>query len=275
MTPESRQLALLTARSLLFVPGNRPERFAKAEAARPDLTILDLEDAVPADQKEASLTQVLSWVEHHDRAIVRINSLASPWAAHELDALRGSGVPVMLPKAESEGDVIRVHEATGGAPVLALIETARGVQAAHALAASGAVARLVLGNVDLAASLGVDPASRAALAPARGALVLASAAAELPGPIDGVTTNLDDPARLIEDVRHAREVGFAGRLCIHPRQVGPTTAGMSPTPAEVAWAERVVASAVEGVSVLDGAMVDAPVIARARSILARVNCAAD
>jgi len=155
--------------------------------------------------------------------------------------------------------------------VVGLVETPRGLLAAHALARSGAVARLALGNVDLALALGVDPASRAALAPARWSLVVASAAEGLPPPVDGVTTVLDDQALLESDVSYARELGFAARLCIHPRQVVPTNAAMSPSAEERAWAERVLAHGRLGVGVVDGAMVDPPVIERARRIRAQVR----
>ena len=139
------------------------------------------------------------------------------------------------------------------------------------VAASGAVCRLALGNVDLASMLGVDPASHSALHYARGALVMASAAAGLPAPVDGVTTQFDDEAALEADIAHGRDMGFGGKLCIHPRQVAVVNMGMSPAPHELDWARRVLAQAVEGVSVVDGSMVDAPVLARARSIVARAD----
>ncbi|KQT94778.1 hypothetical protein ASG49_00245 [Marmoricola sp. Leaf446] len=259
-----------TARSFLFVPGNRPDRFAKAESAGPDLVILDLEDAVAPAEKERALHEVVPWAAAHGRCMVRVNGLSTPWGRSELEALRGAGVPIMLPKSDRVADLLEAAELSGGAPLLALVETPRGVQAASALADSGMVARLALGNVDLAASLGVDPASRAALAAARSALVAASAAASLPGPVDGVTTALDDPDRLVDDLDHAKEMGLTGRLCIHPRQVGPTNTAMSPSPAELAWAQGVLdAEGGGGVVVLDGAMLDAPVFDRARRLVAR------
>ncbi|WP_270889642.1 HpcH/HpaI aldolase/citrate lyase family protein [Pedococcus sp. 5OH_020] len=268
MSSDGQREGVEVARSFLFVPGDRPDRFAKAQASGADLVILDLEDAVPAAAKETALRSVLEWAQAHDRCLVRINGVGTPWIGSELRALRGTGIAVMLPKAERVEDVRRVVDDVAGC-LVALIETPRGLLEAQTLAESGAVTRLALGNVDLAACLGVDPASRSALAPARWSLVVASAVAGLAPPVDGVTTALEDPSALKGDVAHARELGFAGRLCIHPRQVQPTNLGMGPSAQEVAWAQRVLAGAQDdGARVVDGAMVDAPVVARARRIVA-------
>ena len=131
--------------------------------------------------------------------------------------------------------------------------------------------RLAFGNVDLAAALGVDPSSQTALWHARSHLVMACAANGVAGPVDGVTTALDDPDRLAEDVRHAVDLGFTAKLCIHPRQVAGVHAGLQPASADVDWAERVVAAAGGGAVAVDGEMVDGPVILRARTILARAG----
>jgi citrate lyase subunit beta/citryl-CoA lyase len=271
MTADARRDVVAAARSFLFVPGTRPDRFAKASASGADMVILDLEDAVAPADKERALGPVVEWASEHAASVVRINGIGTPWLERELQALRSTGVPVILPKAEDVGDVHRIVDALGGPVTMGLIETPRGVLAAQSLAESGAFARLVLGNVDLAATLGVNPASRPALAPARWSLVVASAAAGLAAPVDGVTTVLDDVEALASDVAHARELGFGGRLCVHPRQVAPTNAGMSPSADDVAWARRVLADAEDGVHVVDGVMVDAPVLARARRILAQTR----
>lgn len=270
MGESPRRVALETARSFLFVPGNRPDRFAKADGSGADVVVLDLEDAVPPADKEASRRAVVDWATTHDRSLVRVNGVGTHWMADELRELRGSGVPVMLPKAESVDDLRRAQDLVDGAPIVALVETPLGVVSALALAASEAVTRLALGNMDLAAALGVDPASHAALAHARGSIVLASAVACLAAPVDGVSTRLDDDAVLAEEVAHGREMGFGGKLCIHPRQVATVNAAMCPSPEEVEWAQRILSHAQEGVGVVDGAMVDAPVVSRARQILARI-----
>ena len=267
MSRDRRRERVEAARSFLFVPGNRPDRFAKAQASGADLVVLDLEDAVPAAAKETALHSVVEWAQEHEGCLVRLNGVGTPWIGTELRALRGTGIAVMLPKAERVEDVVRVVDEVSGS-LVALVETPRGILDARTLAESGAVTRLALGTVDLAACLGVDPASRSALAPARWSVVVASAVAGLAAPVDGVTTVLDDPEALESDVAHALELGFGGRLCIHPRQVQVTNVGMGPSTQELAWARRVLAGAQEeGARVVDGAMVDAPVVARARRIV--------
>lgn len=261
-----------TARSLLFVPASRPDRFDRARESGADLVIVDLEDAVPADQKTSALRNVVELVEKGAaRTVVRVNGADTTWHAAEIAALAESGVALMLPKAESGRQVTKVAAAMHGSPIIALVETPRGVLDADEIAGVPGVTRLALGNVDLAASLGVDPASHDALWRARSELVLASAAHGKVGPIDGVTTVLDDEECLVRDVRHGVELGFSGKLCIHPRQVEVVNAGWQPTAADVEWARRVEAVAGQGAVALDGEMIDEPVVRRARAILARAG----
>ena len=127
----------------------------------------------------------------------------------------------------------------------------------------------MLGTYDLAAQLGVSPDDRDAMAGARQALVLASAAAGLAGPVDGVTGDVGDDDRLRDDLAYAVRLGFGGKLCVHPRQVPVARAAFLPAPDELVWARRVVeAAAGSGAVLLDGQMVDKPVVDRARRILA-------
>ncbi|QKV72842.1 CoA ester lyase [Amycolatopsis sp. Hca4] len=249
----------MAATTYLFVPGDRPDRFGKAAASGADVVILDLEDAVAPAAKDAARASVGAWLGSH-RAMVRINPPGTPWFAADAELVAARGVPVMVPKAETPGVL------AGFGEVVALVETALGVERAGELAAVPSVTRLAFGSVDLAAELGVAPEDREPFAYPRSRLVLASAAAGLAPPVDGVTTDLHDPARLSEDVRYARRLGFGGKLCLHPRQVGPVRAGFAPTEEERAWARRVL-TAGAGVSVVDGRMVDRPVLARARRIL--------
>lgn len=251
----------------LFVPAHRPERFAKAAAAHPDAVILDLEDAVPAEDKETARAVL-------DRAftglpvLVRVNAFGTAWHTADLAAVaRFQPAAVLLPKAESLDVLSGVADAVGPVSVVALVETARGLAAARALAAHPAVARLAFGSVDYCADLGCAHVPEALLA-ARSELVLASRLAGLPAPIDGVTTALDDAVAAEEDARRARALGLGGKLAIHPRQIAPIRAGFAPDAAEIAWAERALASGGGAVSV-DGAMVDEPVRIRARAVLAR------
>jgi citrate lyase subunit beta/citryl-CoA lyase len=260
------------ARSLLFVPASRPDRFERARSSGTDLVILDLEDAVPPGEKDAALENVQRWLGGDAAAtVVRINGVGTASHRAELDALAGSAVAIMVPKAESAQEVASLVAAVPGSPIIALVETPRGVLHADSIAGVPGVTRLALGNVDLAAALGVDAASRTALWRARSELVLASAAHGVAGPVDGVTTALDDADRLNADVRHAVDLGFTAKLCIHPRQVAVVNAGWQPTAADAEWARRVLAAEGQGAVAIDGEMVDGPVLVRARSILGRVD----
>ncbi len=244
----------------LFVPGDRPDRFGKAVASGADVVILDLEDAVAPADKGAARAHVVAWLAGGGHAMVRINAPGTPWFGADVEAVSAYAVPVMVPKAENPGALAGFSEVT------ALVETALGVERAHELAASGSVRRLAFGAVDLATQLGVDPDDRTAFTYARSRLVMASAAAGLEPPLDGVTTDLADPGRLLSDVRYARRLGFGGKLCIHPAQIDVVRTGFAPTEAELAWARKIV-TAGESVSTVDGQMVDRPVLERARRLL--------
>lgn len=249
----------MPATTYLFVPGDRPDRYGKAVASGADVVILDLEDAVAPADKDAARAAVAAWLETH-RAAVRINAPGTPWFDADAALVAAHGVPVVVPKAETPGVLAGFRE------VVALVETARGVERAGELAAVPSVTRLAFGSVDLAAELGVAPEDPEPFAYARSRLVVASAAAGLAPPVDGVTTDLRDDDRLGADVRYARRMGFGGKLCVHPRQIEPVRAGFAPTEAEREWARRVV-TAGESASTVDGSMVDKPVLARARRIL--------
>ncbi len=272
------------AATLLFVPADRPERFAKAAAANPGLVVLDLEDAVAPAAKDAARSNAVAWIAAGNTCAVRINAAGTRWHAEDLAAVAPLGAVVMVPKAEASslGGVLTALGARQPADdrvplVVALIETAAGVLDARAIAATPGVHRLAVGTFDLAAELGVDPADREALAGTRHALVLASAAAGLPGPIDGVTGVVDDADLVYDDATYGRRLGFGGKLCIHPRQLDPVATAFRPTDAEQAWARRILAAATEtsGVAVVDGTMVDKPVVDRARRILALLDATTD
>jgi len=262
-----------TARTWLFVPGDRPERFPKAAAAGADIVLLDLEDAVRPAHKDAARDSVTSWlVGTSVSCAVRVNAAGTAWHAADLAALATGGPHiVVLPKSEDPAVVARVVDALpDGSVVVALVETAQGVAGATGIARVAGVARLVLGTYDLAAELGVDPDHAPAMASARGALVLASAAGGLPGPVDGVTGDVHDSDRVTADVLASAALGFAGKLCVHPAQVAPAAAALAPSAEDIAWAGRVVAAGNggEGAALVDGRMVDRPVVERARRILA-------
>ena len=179
------------------------------------------------------------------------------------------GAAIMLPKAEGVAplDVIAVQNSD--AAVIALVETARGVDQSVALATHPNVQRLAFGNIDFGAQIGVSPDSREALLYARSRLVLASSVAQLAAPIDGVTTTVTEPERVGDDTAYARRIGMGAKLCIHPAQLQPARQALAPTPTEVDWAREVLAatSHSDGAIAVNGAMVDRPVILRALQIM--------
>jgi citrate lyase subunit beta / citryl-CoA lyase len=260
---------LAAARTLLFVPGDRPERFPKAVASGADLVVLDLEDAVAPEAKNAARASVAAALSEGGRYAVRINAVGTRWFDDDLAMVATHDCAVMVPKAEDPATLAGIAAALpDSAPLVALLETAAGVLAAPAVAASPGVSRLALGSFDLAAQLGVEPTDRTALQVARSALVLASAAAGLSSPVDGVTGAVSDDALLVEETDHARRMGFGARLCIHPRQVPLVAQALKPSEAQLAWARAVLAaSSSSGVAVVAGEMVDKPVLDRARRLL--------
>jgi citrate lyase subunit beta/citryl-CoA lyase len=261
-------------RTYLFVPGDRPERFAKALASEADAVVVDLEDAVAPAAKAAARASVLGWLTDEPeraRVAVRINDEAAEGFEHDLKMLAASGAAaVMLPKAERPETIARLRATCPAIAVLPLVETARGMLNAQALAAAPGVTRLVFGTIDYALDLdlGADPA---ALDAGHAHLALVSRAAGIAAPVAGVTTAIDHEATLLADLARARGHGFGAKLCIHPKQVAPIHAALAPTAAELAWAQRVLqaADSAHGAVQLDGRMIDKPVIERARRILGR------
>ena len=253
-------------RTPLFVPANRPDRFAKASATEADAIILDLEDAVPAAEKDAARAN-LTTVFTGKPVIVRINAVGSVWHQEDVAALqRLTPDAVILPKAEDPEQVSSLHAALGGAiPVIALVESAAGLANARVLARTEGVVRLAFGSIDYCADLGCAHLKEVLL-PARFELVLASRLAGIAAPIDGVTAQLDHPEQTFEEASHARDLGMTGKLCIHPKQIAEIKRAFAPTLAEIEWARRVLASG-DGAANVDGAMVDEPVRIRARTIL--------
>ncbi len=262
------------ARSFLFVPGDRPDRFDKAVAAGADCTILDLEDAVRPDDKAAARHAVAAWLRGGHRGAVRLNPADTDFHDADLHLLdEPTLTAVLLPKAESAAECRAVlARMPAGVPLLPLIETATGLLAAPRIAAVDGVARLLFGSVDFMADCGIGDEA-AGLVHARSALVVASAAAGIAGPVDGVTLALDDADRLAADCAAARGLGMAGKLCIHPRQVAGVNRGFRPSRDEVATARRIVAAAEatgsRGAIRLDGRLVDRPVVDRAYRVIAQ------
>lgn len=267
-------MAGVDATTWLFVPGNAPHRFGKAAAAGAGAVIIDLEDAVREEDKDAARAETLRWLTGGGQAWVRINAVGTPWFAGDIDAIAEAGglFGVVVPKAEDPSSLATVaSRLRPGAGVVALIETAVGLHRAHDIAATPGVARLAFGSLDLAADLRADHTHDAMLL-ARTTIVLASRVAGLPAPIDGVSTIIDDAGAVEEAARRSRSLGFRGKLCIHPAQIAPTLRGLAHSEDEIAWA-RAVLDAAEGsagvVTGPDGRMIDKPVLDRARAILGR------
>lgn len=273
-------LDLSVASCLLFVPGHRPDRFDKARAASPDGVIIDLEDSVPPAEKDAARAHAGEDLRAGPRSVaslVRINALGTDAALADLAALaRGVLCPdgVFLSKVEDPRDIeIARAYLPAQMPILAAIETARGIAAAGGIAAQlGPRDALGFGGADLATDLGAAFAWEPLLT-ARAALVAAAATARLPV-FDVPCLTLDDADALSDEAQRVRALGFTGKFAIHPAQVATIRATFTPGAAELAEARRIVAAlnaAAGGVARLDGRMIDAPVAQSARRTLARAG----
>jgi citrate lyase subunit beta/citryl-CoA lyase len=250
----------------LFVPATSPERFAKALASGADAVIIDLEDAVATSEKAKARENLRFAL---GPFMVRINGSTTPWFADDVATCKTFGAAaIMLPKAERAEEMAQLQQLSNSIPVIALIESAKGLANARAIAASG-VARLAFGSLDFAGDLGCAHEPDALLL-ARSELVMASRLAGIAAPLDGVTAAIDDQTLLKEDSRRAAALGFGGKLCIHPKQIETVQAAFRPTADEVAWAKKTMATAGDGVVNAEGAMVDAPVRRRAQRILSKL-----
>lgn len=254
--------------ALLFCPADRPDRFAKA-TERADAVILDLEDAVAPAAKAAARRAIIDFPLDPATTIVRINADFDA----DLEALAETPYQfVMLPKAES----IDQLDALARFEVIALCETAAGVERAGELAAAPSVVALMWGAEDLVASIGgtstrhADGSYRDIARFAR-ARVLLAAAAHGKAAIDTVHLDIDDLDGLHAEATDAAASGFAATAAIHPAQVATIRSAYRPTPTEVEAAKRVLAAATGGVFALDGKMVDGPLIAQAEAVLRRAT----
>jgi|tagenome__1003787_1003787.scaffolds.fasta_scaffold20897689_2 citrate lyase subunit beta/citryl-CoA lyase len=270
MNSSWRTVAL--ARSFLFVPGDRPERFAKAHSAGADAVVLDLEDSVDPAHTELARAAVRHALERSARpSMVRLSGPGEEDLDGDLPVLGPALSGVLVPKAEDPATIGRlITRLPEGVPVVLLVETARGVLAAASLAQMPRVTRLALGTVDLEADSGLSQDADV-LRSVRVGMTLASRAAGIAGPVDGVCTDVMDRATTAAAAREAVRAGFTGKLCIHPRQVPPVNEVFRPAAEAVSWAQRVLTAAETqgtGAFRLDGEMVDAPVVARARAVIA-------
>lgn len=255
----------------LFVPAIRPDRFAKAAGAGTDTIIIDLEDGVDASGKDEARAGVEAALPAVDGVSVwlRVNGGETPWHAADMKIASSARLAgVMVPKAESAGQLQSIRaRLRPDQKLVALVETAKGVHAAHEIAAASD--RLAFGAIDFSLEMNCRPTRDACLL-ARSTIVLASKIAGLPAPLDSVTTQTGDNSLVRDDALHASDLGFGGKLLIHPAQIKPAREGFAPSDTELEWAQGVVSGASNGEArSVSGEMVDLPVLERARGILER------
>jgi citrate lyase beta subunit len=271
--------SLASARSLLFVPGNDGHKLEKALSAGADAVVADLEDAVPAGEKDTARGLVaarLAQGRTESLVAVRVNAAGTPFWDDDQRALAGLPLDVLVvPKATPDAVAELPRE---GPPVVAIVESARGLKRAHETASAPRVAALALGAVDLGLELGLEPRPDGQeVLFARSQLVLDSAAAGIRAPFDLVHLDTRDADGLERECRLARSLGFRGKLCIHPAQIEIVNRVFSPSEGELECARRVVdvyergAAEGRGAVALDGEMVDLPVVERARQVLAQAE----
>lgn len=251
----------------LFLPATRPERLDRARTSGADWVILDLEDAVAPTDKETARRGLANMGLAGVGApiCIRINGADTPWYEDDVAAVLTLPVSgLLVPKAEDPALLQTLRDRLPeGMALWGLVETARGVANVRSLAPL--CERLLFGALDLAGDLGIA-VSEVALAPARAEVVLAARIADRPGPVDAVTPDVRDMAQVTRDAEHGAAMGYRGKMLIHPAQIEPARAAWRPSSDLCDWAALVL-EAPEGVAVVDGQMVDAPVIARARRIL--------
>jgi citrate lyase subunit beta/citryl-CoA lyase len=278
LRPHLRQL-----RSLLFLPATADHLLARATERGADALVVDLEDAIPPDRKAQARPMARAAVEQlaarGATVVLRVNSEPTLWRQDLQDIPLQQLAAVMLPKVESPSQVdafaqaLATHAAAGGhqaPPIAALLETPRGVLAAAQVAPHQALCALGFGAEDYAGALGVPPDPAALTWPAHQVLTCAHAYGLACWGLAGSIAVVDDVEGFEQTVRAGRAMGFTGSVCIHPRQVPIVNRGFSPTADERAWAARVVAAdeaaraAGLGAVLLDGRMIDRPIVERAR-----------
>lgn len=269
-------------RTVLFSPADKPDRVRKAlQAADADVVVADLEDGVHPDRKadaRAAAAELLQEIPVADCArAVRINGWPGSAAESDLEVILGAAPDlIVVPKAERPDAIAaldaRLAEADSDARLLLILESARGVlHALDLIEASDRVVAVAIGAEDLAADAGMRRSNgNDEVRTARQLVALAAAAAGIPA-IDMITADFKDAARTEREAVEARGFGFAGKMIVHPAQIPPTLAGFAPTAEEISWARSVVDASEDleggGVVVVDGQMIDAPLIQQARRIL--------
>jgi citrate lyase beta subunit len=266
-------------RSVLYLPANRESAIAKARQAQCDAVILDLEDAVQPDAKDAAREAAAAAAKAGgwgDKALLlRVNGMATGWAAADFAAAAGAGFDALVvPKVDSAEEARAAVAAARGLPVWAMIETPRGVLAAPAIAEVPGVVALLAGMADLAKDLRARPDSaRTPLLYALSAIVLAARAAGKMA-FDGVFTAIHDTDGLEAEARHGLMLGFDGKTLIHPAQIDVVNRVFSPTADEVADAQGLIAAyeaglaSGAGVTTFKGKLVEVIHVVEAKRVLA-------
>lgn len=266
MTNPTRTVSAEIARSWLLVAATKPDTFDAAEASRADQIILDIEDAVDPRLKDQARADVVSWLSGGGSGWVRINDRTSDFWSADVDAL--AGLPglrgVMLAKAEAAAHVSETFDRLRGAtPVIALVESALGIEEAATIARARGAYRLAFGSGDYRRDTGTS-ADDLAMAYPRSRLVIASRVGNLPGPIDGPTVGSSHPV-LREQGAMAVALGMTGKLCLDTEQLPIINEVISPTRSDVAWAREFLEDfEARGRVIRDGS--DLPRLGRAEKI---------
>ena len=253
------------ARSWLLVNGAQPERFESAARSRADIVVLDIEDAVAPKGKSAARDNVVTWLSSGHSDWVRVNGFGTPWWADDLAMLADTSVGgVMLAMVESVDHLTETAKRLPGVLIVALVETARGLERITEIAATKGTFRLAFGIGDFRrdTGFGEDPAT---LAYTRSRFTIAAKAAHLPSAIDGPTVG-SSALKLIEATAVSAEFGMTGKICLTPDQCSIVNQGLSPSQDEITWAKEFFAEFErDGGEIRNGS--DLPRIARANKIL--------
>jgi citrate lyase subunit beta/citryl-CoA lyase len=261
---------LRLCRSLLFLPASNPRAIARARGLEADMVVLDLEDAVKPEDKDLARSAAVeaAALGFAGLCAIRINS-SGPWHSADMAAVAASRADfVVVPMTPGPEPVIEAARATAR-PVLAMIETAKGIVNAAAIAPE--TAALIAGTNDLAADLGLRPGGdRGALATSLQTILLAARAAGVAA-FDGVYNRLDDPEGFEAQCVEGRSFGFDGKSLIHPSQIGPANRLFGPSEAEIEAARRLLAAATGGAERFEGEMIERMHVEQARRLLAKAR----
>jgi citrate lyase subunit beta / citryl-CoA lyase len=275
--------ALTRARSMLFMPGNRPDMIAKIPRFAPDLAVADLEDAVAADAKQEARPAAAAAIDALAAAgggpstiLIRVNPVGSPWFADDVAAAAGcAAAGLVVPKLEGQHQVDQIRQVMAehswlDGLLVAGLETALGVADARSLLARG-VSGVYFGAEDYVADIG-GRRSRDGdeVLYARSQVLLAAHLAGIPA-IDQIVADFADDEQFLADARAGQNLGYQGKMCIHPRQVPLAHQVFTPTDAEIAHAREVLGAGQAGVGVVDGQMIDDVHVRMARTVMARAG----